>query len=450
MALENIAKSAINGLEKKMMGGISKESAEKGINAVKEEGEKIITELSNDVNGKSTVITNQNRTIQDLNQQLSTSQAADAYKTQQLESTKAELGTTKENLEKTTTKLNKAKATKTFVQEHSDGSQTVRKSNKNGARMTIEKDAQGRTASVEVEQLDGSVRKTEYNKADGTRRNTTTNTHGDKTYEYDLAGEAKPISEAPIAKIINKIEGQDALGRKTITEEFDNGEKTITHIPNEKSKTGGVEKLDKEGNIKEIIYNQKDRITHAKYNENSTEITTEFIGDSAIWGKTTKKIQKDVNGFEYISKYEKTKPDGYKETYNTELDNFGIPQEISGQIKFSEKDRQGRPHNLKETTYTFGLEPQNDFYGKRFEPYNKTMQTKTTNGETLDYNFAKGDYSTKKGKLLSITVTDAKGYKQQLDSDYKYFYNNYESSMVDNLDKGTNYTEPKNWFRRND
>ena len=63
--------------------------------------EKIITELSNDVNGKSTVITNQNRTIQDLNQQLSTSQAADAYKAQQLESTKAELGTTKENLEKT-------------------------------------------------------------------------------------------------------------------------------------------------------------------------------------------------------------------------------------------------------------------------------------------------------------------------------------------------------------
>ena len=72
-----------------------------------------------------------------------------------------------------------------------NGNYEISKVNKNGAKMTTEKTADGKLVKVSVETLDGDVRTTRYSLETGKPKSTYTNVNEETTLKYDNDGKLK-------------------------------------------------------------------------------------------------------------------------------------------------------------------------------------------------------------------------------------------------------------------
>ena len=241
MNLINSAETLIKGLKKSMFGGIETKSAEKAIREVAEEGAKQISDLSQTVSSQSARITHLSSEAEKATQELNTANARINYMREEFATQKGILAETTQKLSETKADLANAKAIKKGESKLADGSIQEIKLNKNGTRMKKITSANGNVKSVEVELLDGSYRKTEFDPLSGKPIQTKTNTTGKEvTVDYNTAGKSTKVS--PNAEPKPELLKTTKEGNK-IVEEFSDGSKAIrTQVEQGKSQ---IEKFDK-------------------------------------------------------------------------------------------------------------------------------------------------------------------------------------------------------------
>ena len=204
----NIAKNIAQTLKSKAFGGVSKESAEAGI----ELATKRTAELGNETIGKL------QREMQELKGKTAkeiadiTSQK-DAVILQTKKEAQTEINKVKEGanaaIQSAKKALKKAKASKIIEKILPNGNKLIRKANNNGAVMEKEiallKNKNGEISehmlNAKVTDLAGNVRKTKYNPLTGKPINTYTDTVKPRLYEYDSNGKNNTVKDVNIKKL---------------------------------------------------------------------------------------------------------------------------------------------------------------------------------------------------------------------------------------------------------
>lgn len=204
----NIAKNIAQTLKSKAFGGVSKESAEAGI----ELATKKTAELGNETIGKL------QREMQELKGKTAkeiadiTSQK-DAVILQTKKEAQTEINKVKEGanaaIQSAKKALKEAKASKIIEKILPNGNKLIRKANNNGAVMEKEivllKNKNGEISehmlNAKVTDLAGNVRKTKYNPLTGKPINTYTDTVKPRLYEYNSKGETTAIKDVNIKKV---------------------------------------------------------------------------------------------------------------------------------------------------------------------------------------------------------------------------------------------------------
>lgn len=307
--LNRLTENAINSLEKSMLGGIKKESAVKAIIDVAEEGSRQIEQLTKTASSQAAMITNLSQEVQEATQQLASVNAALSYTQNELATKSKKLVETTEQLTKSKSDLTNAKATKKGISKFKDGSIQEISVNKNGTRMKKIRNANGNIKSYEVEQIDGSLRKTEFDPISGIRVKTKTNTTADEvTMNYDLAGKNTNI-------LTNAEQKPTLLKRENvngkIVEEFSDGSKTV------KSNIGKgiqIEKFDNKGNktelYQEIKGNDANQTYHVKYGKNESIVRETYVdAENKRFAKECT-ISTNESGIEFISSAKYTNDNG--------------------------------------------------------------------------------------------------------------------------------------------
>ncbi len=320
--LINMAETAAKGLEKSMLGGVKKESAVKALKEVAEEGSRQVSELSQTVSSQSARITTLSDEVRTAQQQLNNANASLNYAQTELATKNKALTETTEQLTKTKSDLAEAKNIKKGETVLEDGSVQEIKVNKNGTRMKKIKAANGNLKSVEVEQLDGSKRYTEYDTLSGKPVSTKTNTTGEEVnIEYDLSGKT--------AKVSSKAEPKPELLKRTkegskIVEEFSDGSKVIrSQVAPGKSQ---LEKFDKSGKLVEKYQeNVKGDATdslHVLYKDNQEVITRTWKGPT-FENTRVKTISTNEFGEKFVSESKFTCNEGEVVYRPTKTDMMG-------------------------------------------------------------------------------------------------------------------------------
>lgn len=204
----NIAKNIVQTLKSKAFGGVSKESAEAGI----ELATKRTAELGNETIGKL------QREMQELKGKTAkeiadiTSQKDDVI-LQTKKEAQTEINKVKEGanaaIQSAKKALKKAKASKIIEKILPNGNKLIRKANNNGAVMEKEiallKNKNGEISehmlNAKVTDLAGNVRKTKYNPLTGKPINTYTDTVKPRLYEYDSKGQNTAIKDVNVKKV---------------------------------------------------------------------------------------------------------------------------------------------------------------------------------------------------------------------------------------------------------
>ena len=204
----NIAKNIAQTLKSKAFGGVSKESAEAGI----ELATKRTAELGNETIGKL------QQEMQELKGKTAkeiadiTSQK-DAVILQTKKEAQTEINKVKEGanaaIQSAKKALKKAKASKIIEKILPNGNKLIRKANNNGAVMEKEiallKNKNGEISehmlNAKVTDLAGNVRKTKYNPLTGKPINTYTDTVKPRLYEYDSNGKNNTVKDVNIKKL---------------------------------------------------------------------------------------------------------------------------------------------------------------------------------------------------------------------------------------------------------
>ena len=307
--LINMAENITKSLKKSMLGGINKESAEKAIKEIAEEGNRQVNELSHTVSSQSARITKLNDEILTFQQRLNTANAALNYSRTELATKNNALAETTEQLMKSQADLTKANEVKKGETVLEDGSIQEIKINKNGTRMLKIKAANGNLKSVEVEQLDGTKRHTDYDIISGKRVGTKTNATGEEVnIDYDISGKTANISTKaePKPEVIKRTKE----GAK-IVEEFSDGSRVI------KSQCGvgkcQIEKFDKFGNQTEIYQEHvKDNTTVSLHivSKNNQEIITATTKNANFERTQIKTLSTNEFGEKFVSEYKIITPKG--------------------------------------------------------------------------------------------------------------------------------------------
>lgn len=372
--LNRLAETAVNGLEKSMLGGIKKESAVKAIKGVAEEGSRQIEQLTQTASSQSARITGLSQEVQQANQQLRNANASLAYAQGELATKDKALAETTEQLTKTKADLSNAKSTKKGVSKLKDGNTQEISVNKNGTRMKTIKAPNGNVKSYEVEQLDGSVRKTEFDPISGKRVQTKTNTTGEEvTMDYDLAGKNPKVSTN--AKPKPELVKRSKVGDK-IVEEFSDGSKIVKGNVGNGSQ---IEKFDKSGKMTELYQEVEDRgfkgTLHASYGENETVVTNTVKNGSGFESTRERVISTNEFGEKFVSQSRFTSPDGEIVYKPTQTDMMGkvIKGESLATYKLPE-DATGT--RVKTVKTSFDIDNSNEFWGPRVKPTNDTVITK--------------------------------------------------------------------------
>lgn len=197
----NIVKSASQTLKSKVLGGVSKESAE---DAIKLAAEKMET-LANQSIGAAQMelLALRNKTAQEIANITS-------QKDEVILQTKAQAQKEIANVkEEANAAIKQSKASKLFEKILPNGNKLIRKHNKNGAVLEKElvsvKDANGEISehvlSAKVTNLAGDVRKTKFNPMTEKPISTYTDTVKPRLYEYNSEGKNTSIKDVNVKKV---------------------------------------------------------------------------------------------------------------------------------------------------------------------------------------------------------------------------------------------------------
>lgn len=392
--LNRLAETAVNGLEKSMLGGIKKESAVKAIKNVAEEGSRQIEQLTQTASSQSARITGLSQEVQTATQQLQNANASLAYAQGELATKDKALAETTEQLTKTKSDLKKAKATKKGVSKLKDGTIQEVAVNKNGTRMKKIIGTNGNIKSYEVEQLDGSVRKTEFDSLSGKRVKTKTNTTGEEVnMDYDLAGKNTKISAKtePKPTLVNR----EKVGNNKIVEEFSDGSKVVRSQfdPDDYRKSvSTIEKFDNAGNktefYKETIKTDGVKVTlHVNYGDDTVATKVYTLGNG-IERKIEKTISTNEFGEKFVSQSKFKSEDGeivYRPTQTDMMGNI-IKAESVATYKLPDNASSYRAKTVKTS---FDIDNSNKFSGPRAIRTADTVITK--DGTRVESLYDKGD-----------------------------------------------------------
>ena len=425
--LNRLAETAVNGLEKSMLGGVKKESAVKAIKEVAEEGSRQIEQLTQTASSQSARITGLSQEVQTATQQLKNANASLAYAQGELATKDKALAETTEQLTKTKSDLKKAKATKKGVSKLKDGTIQEVAVNKNGTRMKTIKDPNGNVKSYEVEQLDGSVRKTEFDALSGKRVQTKTNTTGEEvTMDYDLAGKNTKVSTKAEPK--PELVKRSKVDNYRIVEEFSDGSKAIrTQFPgNEYVKSSSqIEKFDKAGNKTEL-YTERIKTDggketlHVNYGDDTvaTKVYTTSDGLERIREKT---ISTNEFGETFVSQAKYKSEAGeivYRPTQTDMMGNI-----INGEAIATYKLPDNAPATRVKTVKTlFDIDNSNKFFGPRAIVTADTSITQ--DGSRLERLYDKG------GRISQVLGYDSKGVERNYLKDNISFSKEYNQEPL--------------------
>lgn len=372
--LNKLAETAVNGLEKSMLGGIKKESAVKAIKDVAEEGSRQIEQLTQTASSQSARITGLSQEVKEATQQLKNANASLVYAQGELATKDKALVETTEQLTKTKADLSDAKSTKKGVSKLKDGSIQEISVNKNGTRMKKIIGANGNLKSYEVEQLDGSVRKNEFDSISGKRVQTKTNTTGEEvTMDYDLAGKNTKVSTNvdPKPTLVNRerVDGK-------IVEEFSDGSKIVRSKIREGESQ--IENFDKVGNRTELYQELEGKdykqTYHVKYNENESVVTGTY--ENANFKYTREHtISTNDAGEKFVSSAKFKSEDGeivYKPTQTDMMGNV-IKAEAVATYKLP-KDADGK--HIKTVKTSYDIDNSNKLMGPKYHINTSTVMTK--------------------------------------------------------------------------
>ena len=392
--LNRLAETAVNGLEKSMLGGVKKESAVKAIKNVAEEGSRQIEQLTQTASSQSARITGLSQEVQEATQQLKNANASLAYAHGELAAKDKALAETTEQLTKTKADLSNAKSTKKGVSKLKDGTIQEVAVNKNGTRMKKIKAPNGNVKSYEVEQLDGSVRKTEFDALSGKRVQTKTNTTGEEvTMDYDLAGKNTKVSTKAEPK--PELVKRSKVDNNKIVEEFSDGSKAVRtqFLGNEFVKSSSqIEKFDKAGNKTELY---KERIKtdgakeslHVNYGDD-TVVTKVYTTNDGLERIQEKTLSTNEFGEKFVSQ-SKYKSEAGEIVYRpTQTDMMGniIKAESVATYKLPDNASSYRAKTVKTS---FDIDNSNKFSGPRAIRTADTVITK--DGTRVESLYDKGD-----------------------------------------------------------
>ncbi len=425
--LNRLAEIAVNGSEKSKLGGVKKESAVKVIKEVAEEGSRQIEQLTQTASSQSARITGLSQEVQNATQQLQNANASLAYAHGELATKDKALAETTEQLTKTKSDLKKAKATKKGVSKLKDGTIQEVAVNKNGTRMKKITGANGNVKSYEVEQLDGSVRKTEFDALSGKRVQTKTNTTGEEvTMDYDLAGKNTKVSAKtePKPTLVNreKVDGK-------IVEEFSDGSKVVRSQisqPDEYRKSiSKIEKFDNTGNKMEF-YQETIRTDgvketlHVNYGDD-TVATKEYTTNNGLERKIEKTISTNEFGEKFVSQ-SKYKSEAGEVVYRpTQTDMMG--NIINGEAIATYKLPDNAPATRVKTVKTlFDIDNSNKFFGPRAIVTADTSITQ--DGSRLERLYDKG------GRISQELGYDSKGVERNYLKDNISFSKEYNQEPL--------------------
>jgi len=312
--ISKLGEEAIKTLETRLMGGVSKESAEKGIKQVAEVAEKEIAQLNETVTSQSSRITQLSADVKTAQEALAKANAEGAYKTTQLETSEKALKETREKL--AVSKATKIGKPKTLP----NGNIETVKVNKNGARETLETLPDGKKVSAKFENIDGDVAKYYFDPVTGKVTKVYKNVGGKETLTEFKDGKAvtkevnvrKAVPEKPT--LVNKEQigtrGNNALYRKT----YSNGSYEEVEVNTYLGRTEKVEKFDGKANKVEETKFEYDKSSgelsyrHTnKYNEDGSlrkQETAYSDGKANITeykdGKAVSKVRKNVDVISYV------------------------------------------------------------------------------------------------------------------------------------------------------
>ena len=251
---ENVIKSAESVLKKKALGGVSLDSAKEAIHktadGVKQLAENAIGSVQKelrDFQGKSAremaeMTSKKDAVILGKDKQI-------AQKDEQLNIIQKALNTAKSIKEGKPKKLK-------------NGNYETSKVNKNGAKMTTEKTADGKLVKVSVETLDGDVRTTRYNLETGKPKSTYTNVNEETTLKYDNDGKLKSkdlvnVKKSSVQK--PKLVSEDVISTDTrkgidnIKKTYSDGSYQMIEYSKSAQTPLASEKFNKEGKLVERV-----------------------------------------------------------------------------------------------------------------------------------------------------------------------------------------------------
>lgn len=369
----NIAKNIAQTLKSKAFGGVSKESAEAGI----ELATKRTAELGNETIGKL------QREMQELKGKTAkeiadiTSQK-DAVILQTKKEAQTEINKVKEGanaaIQSAKKALKEAKAGKIIEKILPNGNKLIRKANNNGAVMEKEiallKNKNGEISehmlNAKVTDLAGNVRKTKYNPLTGKPINTYTDTVKPRLYEYDSNGKNNTVKDVNIKKLkstkptlVTQTEpheinagpsGERAIGVDRIFS--DGSSETIAKITNPNNPRVIVAKKDPNGQVYERTTtwteNKSQRIERFEKDGTYSETEKFLDTDNKLFSRTIYSA-KDQMSNRRICIGEKVMNSIGKKQIKRQKDEFGFYTDTyKGKYTFS-KDSGKKPIKLEGT-----------------------------------------------------------------------------------------------------
>lgn len=331
--IQKIAAESAATLKGKMMGGVSKESAVDAITGAATRVADIMTEEAKVAqrNFQSSIdqlrrthadeIASKDSFIRGQEVQISESKTALAQSQQE----NATLGKKLSGL------ANRIKRTATFrrIKTNPDGTEVLAKSNINGAKMEKVVNKDGKTIQINVEQLDGSVRRTTYNPETGKPIRTYTNT-GKEPVEliYDQYGRSVKTRKVNV----KKADAQNAPKPTVVSTKILRDDDGVRELESKMS----------DGSIKKVMV----------LKSNGEIIQSSHASCRDYWNATGVWYNKDNNGVrrfvkrtrneagKIVERWETIHPNGIKVVtpYSTVTDDFGITR-VTARMTFPKSSK---------------------------------------------------------------------------------------------------------------